>query len=83
MIHKFCYLHVNFNSHYLQLIRSRKISRMIGQFYKEVHICDILTQGLIGLIEYSYHQGIPSFSEAHLKRTLGLNVFIPEQFQNG
>jgi hypothetical protein len=22
---------------------------------------DILTQGLIGLIEYSYHQGIPSF----------------------
>jgi hypothetical protein len=34
--------------------------------------CDILTQGLIGLIEYSYHQGIPSFSEAHLQRTLGL-----------
>jgi hypothetical protein len=28
--------------------------------------CDILAQGLIGLIEYSYHQGIPSFSEAHL-----------------
>jgi hypothetical protein len=28
--------------------------------------CDILTQGLIGLIEYSYHQGIPSFLEAHL-----------------
>jgi hypothetical protein len=27
---------------------------------------DILTQGLIGLIEYSYHQGIPSFLEAHL-----------------
>jgi hypothetical protein len=25
---------------------------------------DILTQGLIGLIEYSYHQGIPSFPEA-------------------
>jgi hypothetical protein len=32
---------------------------------------DILTQGLIGLIEYSYHQGIPSFPEAHLQRTLG------------
>jgi hypothetical protein len=32
--------------------------------------CDILTQGLIGLIEYSYHQGIPSFLEAQLKRTL-------------
>jgi hypothetical protein len=28
--------------------------------------CDILPQGLIGLIEYSYHQGIPSFSEARL-----------------
>jgi hypothetical protein len=28
--------------------------------------CDILAQGLIGLIEYSYHQVIPSFSEAHL-----------------
>jgi hypothetical protein len=23
--------------------------------------CDILAQGLIGLIEYSYHQGIPFF----------------------
>jgi hypothetical protein len=33
--------------------------------------CDILTQGLIGLIEYSYHQGIPSFLEAQLQRTLG------------
>jgi hypothetical protein len=31
---------------------------------------DILTQGLIGLIEYSYHQGIPYFSEAQLQRTL-------------
>jgi hypothetical protein len=28
--------------------------------------CNILAQGLIGLIEYSYHQGIPSFLEAHL-----------------
>jgi hypothetical protein len=28
--------------------------------------CDILAQGLIGLIEYSYHQGTPSFSEVHL-----------------
>jgi hypothetical protein len=33
--------------------------------------CDILTQCLIGLIEYSYHQGIPSFPEVQLKRTLG------------
>jgi hypothetical protein len=28
--------------------------------------CDILAQGLIGLIEYSYHQGISYFSEVHL-----------------
>jgi hypothetical protein len=33
--------------------------------------CDILAQGLIGLIGYSYQQDIPSFLEAHLKRTLG------------
>jgi hypothetical protein len=44
---------------------------------------DILAQGLIGLIEYSYHQGIPSFSKAHLQRTLGLSVLDPEQFQDG
>jgi hypothetical protein len=34
-------------------------------------ICDILAQGLIGLIGYSYKQGIHYFPEAHLKRTLG------------
>jgi hypothetical protein len=45
--------------------------------------CDILAQGLIGLIEYSNHQGIPSFLEAHLQRTPGLSVIGPEQFQNG
>jgi hypothetical protein len=45
--------------------------------------CDILAQGLIGLIEYSYHQGIPSFLKAHLQRTLGLSVLGPEQFQDG
>jgi hypothetical protein len=45
--------------------------------------CDILTQDLIGLIEYSYHQGIPSFPEGHLQRTLGLSVLGPKQFQNG
>jgi hypothetical protein len=33
--------------------------------------CDILTNGLIGLIEYSYHQGIPSFSEPQLKKLWG------------
>jgi hypothetical protein len=59
---------------------------------KEAHIkqsrhlstitCDILTQGLIGLIEYSYHQGIPSFPEAQLQITLGLSVLGLEQFQD-
>jgi hypothetical protein len=44
------------------------------------YICDILTQGLIGLIEYSYHQGISSFLKTHLQRTLGLSVLGPEQF---
>jgi hypothetical protein len=41
--------------------------------------CDILAQGLIGLIEYSYHQGIPSFPEAQLQINLGLRVLGPEQ----
>jgi hypothetical protein len=45
--------------------------------------CDILAQGLIGLIEYSYHQGTPFLSKAHLKRTLGLSVLGLEQFQDG
>jgi hypothetical protein len=45
--------------------------------------CDILTQGLIGLIENSYHEGIPSFLDAHLQRTSWLSMFGPEQFQDG
>jgi hypothetical protein len=44
--------------------------------------CDILTQGLIILIEYSYHQGIPSFLEVHLQKTPGLSVLCLEQFQD-
>jgi hypothetical protein len=45
--------------------------------------CDILAQDLIGLIEYTYHQGIASFLKAHVQRTLGLSVLGPEQFQDG
>jgi hypothetical protein len=45
--------------------------------------CDILIQALIGLIEYSYHQCIPSFLKAQLQRTSGLSVLGPEQFQDG
>jgi hypothetical protein len=44
--------------------------------------CDILTQCLMRLIEYSYYQAIASFSEVHLQRTLGLSVIGPEQFQD-
>jgi hypothetical protein len=32
------------------------------------------------LIEYLYHQCIPSFLKAQLKRTLGLSVLSSEQF---
>jgi hypothetical protein len=45
--------------------------------------CDILSQGLIGLTEYSYHQVIPSFPKVHLQRTPGLSVLGSEQFQDG
>jgi hypothetical protein len=45
--------------------------------------CDILTQGLIGLIKYSYYQGIPSFLKAHLQTSLGLSMLGSEQFQDG
>jgi hypothetical protein len=41
---------------------------------------DILDQGLIGLIEYSYHQSIPSFLKGYLQGTLGLSVLDSEQF---
>jgi hypothetical protein len=44
---------------------------------------DILAQGLIELIEYSYHQGISSFLETHMQITLELSVLGPEQFQDG
>jgi hypothetical protein len=45
--------------------------------------CDILTQGLIGLIEYLYHQGIASFPEAQLKRTLSLACLAQSNFRIG
>jgi hypothetical protein len=35
--------------------------------HEDASMCDILAQGLIGLIEYAYHQVIPSFLEAQLK----------------
>ena len=45
--------------------------------------CEILAQGSIGLIGYSYQQVATSFPEAHLKRTPGLSVLGPEQFEDG
>jgi hypothetical protein len=45
--------------------------------------CDILAQGLIELIEYSYQQGASSFSKAYLERTSKLSVLGLEQFGMG
>jgi hypothetical protein len=45
--------------------------------------CDILSQGLIELIVYSYQQGASSFSEAYLERTSKLSVLGLEQFGMG
>jgi hypothetical protein len=41
---------------------------------------DILAQGLIELIEYSYQQGASSFLEAYLERTSKLSMLGLEQF---
>jgi hypothetical protein len=41
---------------------------------------DILAQGLIELIEYSYQQGASSFLEAYVERTSKLSVLGLEQF---
>jgi hypothetical protein len=44
---------------------------------------DILAQGLIRLIECSYHQGIPCFLEAQREKTLGLSVLAWSNFMMG
>jgi hypothetical protein len=44
---------------------------------------DILAQGLIELIVYSYQQGAFSFSEAYIERTSKLSVLGLEQFGMG
>jgi hypothetical protein len=44
---------------------------------------DILAQGLIELIEYSYQQGASYFSEAYLERISKLSVLSLEQFGMG
>jgi hypothetical protein len=44
---------------------------------------DILVQGLIELIKYSYQQGASSFSEVYLERTSKLSVLGLEQFKMG
>jgi hypothetical protein len=46
-----------------------------------LEFCDILAQCLIGLIEYSYHQSIPSFGSSTEKNS-GLSVLSPEQFKD-
>jgi hypothetical protein len=49
----------------------------------QVLLCDILAQGLIGLIGYAYQQGIPSFPETHLKKNSRLSVLGLERFDDG
>jgi hypothetical protein len=44
---------------------------------------DILAQGLIELIVYSYQQGASSFSEAYLERISKLSMLVLEQFGMG
>jgi hypothetical protein len=44
---------------------------------------DILAEGLIELIEYSYQQGASSFLEAILERTSRLSVLGPKQSWDG
>jgi hypothetical protein len=39
--------------------------------------CDILAQGLILLIEYLYHQGIPSFSGSPTAKNSGVKRACP------
>jgi hypothetical protein len=45
--------------------------------------CDILAQGLIGLIGYSYQQDASSFLKAYLERTYRLSVLDLEQSLDG
>ena len=46
--------------------------------------CDILSHGLIGLIEYPYQQQLATyFPEAHLKKTSRLSVLGLERFDDG
>jgi hypothetical protein len=44
---------------------------------------DILAQGLIELLEYSYQQVSPSFLEVYLERTSKLSVLSLEKFGMG
>jgi hypothetical protein len=44
---------------------------------------DILAQGLIELLEYSYQQDVSSFLKAYIERTSKLSVLGLEQFGMG
>ena len=56
-----------------------------GQLVRGPHRlgCEILAQGLTGLIEYSYQQVATSFPEAHLEGTPRLSVLGPEHSKDG
>jgi hypothetical protein len=55
----------------------------VDDFRSRLGDCDILGQGSIELIGYSYQQVATSFSEAHQQRTPRLRVLGPEQFEDG
>ena len=44
---------------------------------------EILAQGLIGMIEYSYQQVATSFPDAHSQRTPRLSVLGPDNLRMG
>ena len=66
----------------LQLMVTSQLNLLIGSSFGEP-MCDIPTQGLIGLIGYSYQQVATFFLEADLQRTLRLSVLGLEQFGDG
>jgi hypothetical protein len=43
-----------------------RVTTAMPEVARVLQIVDIMAQDLIGLIQYSYYQGIPSFLEAHL-----------------
>ena len=50
---------------------------------QKINACDIMAQGLIGLIAYYYQEVISAVLEACPEGTKKLSVLEPEQFEDG